>query len=93
MGTLPNELFIGFHPGYDEDNAMDRIEATIDRDDIEGIMLPFAQGVSIFIHDAPEDLDVEAYKAHVTAALTAEFGDEMSMPPQFIHRGETPECD
>ncbi|AFN37328.1 hypothetical protein VH12019_00361 [Vibrio phage VH1_2019] len=73
------EIFINFHDeNYEVDATLDRIEDVIDREDVHGVMLPFSQGVSIFIEKVDNtDLTIAEYEAFVVEKLEEEFNDEI----------------
>ncbi|AGB07105.1 hypothetical protein [Vibrio phage VH7D] len=73
------EIFINIHDeNYDVDETLDRIEASIDRDDVHGVFMPFTQGVSIFFEKFDDEtLELEKYQEFVIEKLQSEFGDEI----------------
>ncbi|AJT61003.1 hypothetical protein AVU32_gp162 [Vibrio phage ValKK3] len=73
------EIFINIHDEhYDVDDTLDRIEASIDRDDVHGMFMPFKQGVSIFFEKFDDaTLELEKYQEFVIEKLQHEFGDEI----------------
>ncbi len=71
------ELFIGLKKGFNKEEAMDKIEKAIDRDDLHGVFLPLDSGVSIFFDEIPKTLDVEVYKTFVETKMKEVFSDQL----------------
>lgn len=82
------EIFINTpNKDYDVKSTLDRIESAIDRDDVHGVMLPFDEGISVFIESMEESIEIDEYKKFITERLVAEFGDEIN-EIEFIFEGE-----
>lgn len=73
------EIFINFErEDYDADDAIERALKAIDRPEIDGVLMPFKQGISVFIESVNDtELTLEEYKERVSKQLADEFGDSI----------------
>ena len=77
------EIFItfadGFYPDVDEDfdatPIVDLIEKHLDRDDVDGVILPFTTGISIFTDASACELMEDEYSQFLTEGLEDAFGE------------------
>ncbi|CAM0047818.1 hypothetical protein VPHF86_0127 [Vibrio phage F86] len=74
-----DEVFINFNDEYDSDSAITRIERVADHDSVHALIMPFTQGISLFIEDIIDnELTLDEYKTFLTTALNKEFGTEIN---------------
>ena len=85
MITDLTEIFINMKDeNYDADTTIELVKNAIDRDDVNGVMLPFTQGVSVFIEEINNpELDLAQYEEFVVSNLEKVLSDEMG-EIQFI---------
>ncbi len=73
------EVFINFNGEYDSDSVITRIERVADHDSVHALIMPFMQGISLFVESITnDDLTLDEYKTFVTTALNKEFGEEIN---------------
>ncbi|CAL9968791.1 hypothetical protein VPHK567_0132 [Vibrio phage K567] len=79
MITDLTEIFINMNDeNYDADTTLDIVKKAIDRDDVDGVMLAFTQGVSVFIEEITNpELDLAQYEEFVVSNLEKVLGDKM----------------
>lgn len=70
------EVFVVLKEGFNINESMDKVEKALDREQLQGVMLPFDSGISLFIDEISEDFDYEGYKQKTEAALKESFGDQ-----------------
>jgi len=77
--TELTEIFINVNDeNYDEDATISRVLKAIDRDDVDGVLMAFTQGISVFIESVNNpDLNLEQYQEFVISSLKSEFNDEI----------------
>ncbi len=71
------EIYIPLKKGFDPDNAMDEIKKVADRPELDGVMMPFDSGVSIYLEEMPSDFDFESYKKDLNSDLFNVFGNQL----------------
>ena len=72
------EIYLKTKKGYPVDQYIERIKSSIDRDDVEGVIMPFDEGISVIVADMRKcELSLEDYKKFITEKINKEFSNEI----------------
>lgn len=82
------EVYFKIKKDYPEEEYINRVKSAIDRDDVDGVIMTFNDGISIIIAEMERcTLNLEDYKKFITEKINKEFTNEI-LKIDFIFEGD-----
>lgn len=71
------EIFVQLKEGFDSDTSQDKVISVLDREELNGVALPFSKGIGLYIEEIPKSFDIVNYKREAESSLKQMFGAEL----------------